>query len=128
MSYNVPKELKYTKDHEWTELNDGNATIGITDFAQSSLGDIVFVELPEVGSTVEKGESFGVVESIKSVSDLYAPLTGEVLEINSELEGQPDLLNESPYSNWLIKIKLSNSSEVTDLLPSDEYEKLQTEE
>jgi glycine cleavage system H protein len=128
MSYNVPEELKYTKDHEWTNLSDGAATVGITDFAQSSLGDIVFVELPEAGSTITKGESFGVVESIKSVSDLYSPLSGEVIEANSELESQPDLLNESPYSNWLIKIKLSNESETSELLPSTEYVKLQTEE
>jgi len=128
MSYNVPEELKYTKDHEWTDLNDDNATVGITDFAQSSLGDIVFVELPEVGSSVTRGESFGVVESIKSVSDLYSPLSGEVVEVNSELESQPDLINESPYTNWLIKIKLENQSEVSDLLPPAEYIKLQTEE
>ena len=128
MNYNVPEELKYTKDHEWTSLNEDSATVGITDFAQSSLGDIVFVELPEVGSTVTQGESFGVVESIKSVSDLYSPLSGEVIERNEELEAQPDLLNESPYSNWLIKIKLSNNSEVSELLPSSEYVKLQTEE
>tara|TARA_B100000925_G_C22009212_1_gene475312 strand:- start:4552 stop:4938 length:387 start_codon:yes stop_codon:yes gene_type:complete len=128
MNYNVPEELKYTKDHEWTSLNEDSATVGITDFAQSSLGDIVFVELPEVGSTVTQGESFGVVESIKSVSDLYSPLSGEVIERNEELEAQPDLLNDSPYSNWLIKIKLSNNSEVSELLPSSEYVKLQTEE
>ena len=128
MTYKVPEELKYTKDHEWTNLDDDTATVGITDFAQSSLGDIVFVELPEVGSSVTRGESFGVVESIKSVSDLYSPLTGEVLEVNSELESQPDLINESPYSNWLIKIKLSNDSEINDLLPSTEYVQLQTEE
>ena len=128
MSYNVPEELKYTKDHEWTELKEESATVGITDFAQSSLGDIVFVELPEVGSSVTRGESFGVVESIKSVSDLYSPLSGEVVEVNSELESQPDLINESPYKNWLIKIKLDNLTEVNDLLPSVEYVKLQTEE
>lgn len=128
MSYKVPEELKYTKDHEWTDLNDGSATVGITDFAQSSLGDIVFVELPEVGSSVTRGESFGVVESIKSVSDLYSPLTGEVVEVNSELESQPDLINEAPYSNWLIKIKLSNQDEVSELLPSSAYVELQTEE
>ena len=128
MSYKVPEELKYTKDHEWTDLNDGSATVGITDFAQSSLGDIVFVELPEVGSSVTRGESFGVVESIKSVSDLYSPLTGEVVEVNSELESQPDLINEAPYSNWLINIKLSNQDEVSELLPSSAYVELQTEE
>ena len=128
MSYKVPEELKYTKDHEWTDLNDNSATVGITDFAQSSLGDIVFVELPEVGSSVTRGDSFGVVESIKSVSDLYSPLSGEVVEVNSELESQPDLINEAPYSNWLIKIKLSNQDEVDELLPPSAYADLQTEE
>lgn len=128
MDYSVPEELKYTKDHEWTKLDSQVATIGITDFAQSSLGDIVFVELPEVGATVAKGEAFGVVESIKSVSDLYAPLSGEVVEANSELEGQPDLLNDSPYQNWLIKVKLTKNDEVNELLPSSEYQKLQVEQ
>ena len=128
MSYKVPEELKYTKDHEWTDLKDDSATVGITDFAQSSLGDIVFVELPEVGSSVTRGESFGVVESIKSVSDLYSPLTGEVVEVNSELESQPDLINEAPYSNWLIKIKLANQDEISELLPPAKYVELQTEE
>ena len=128
MNYSVPDELKYTKDHEWTKLDSEIATIGITDFAQSSLGDIVFVELPEVGSTVSKGEAFGVVESIKSVSDLYAPLSGEVVESNSELEGQPDLLNEAPYNNWLIKVRLTKNEELSVLLPSSEYQKLQTEQ
>ena len=128
MDYSVPEELKYTKDHEWTKLDSEVATIGITDFAQSSLGDIVFVELPEVGATVSKGEAFGVVESIKSVSDLYAPLSGEVIEANLELEGQPDLLNDSPYQNWLIKVKLANNDEVSELLPSSEYQKLQVEQ
>ena len=128
MNYSVPDELKYTKDHEWTKLDSEIATIGITDFAQSSLGDIVFVELPEVGSTVSKGEAFGVVESIKSVSDLYAPLSGEVIESNSELEGQPDLLNEAPYNNWLIKVRLTKNEELSELLPSSEYQKLQTEQ
>jgi len=127
MSYSVPTDLNYTKDHEWTKISDEIATIGITDFAQSSLGDIVFVELPEIGSNITKGESFGVVESIKSVSDLYSPLSGEVLETNTELEAQPDLLNNSPYNNWIIRIKVQNSEEVKELLPSSEYEKLQVE-
>ena len=127
MSYSVPTDLNYTKDHEWTKISDEIATIGITDFAQSSLGDIVFVELPEIGSSITKGESFGVVESIKSVSDLYSPLSGEVLETNTELEAQPDLLNNSPYNNWIIRIKVQNSEEIKELLPSSEYEKLQVE-
>ena len=94
MSYEVPENLKYTSDHEWADETEGVVTVGITDFAQSSLGDIVFVELPEIGTTISKGDSFGVVESIKSVSDLYAPVSGEVVESNNELDGQPDLLNQ----------------------------------
>lgn len=128
MDYNVPQNLSYTKDHEWASINDVEATVGITDFAQSSLGDIVFVELPEVGSTISQGEAFGVVESIKSVSDLYSPLSGEVVAINDNLEGQPELLNESPYDNWIIKIKISKAEETKEMLSSDEYEKLQVEQ
>ena len=128
MDYNVPQNLSYTKDHEWASINDSEATVGITDFAQSSLGDIVFVELPEVGSNISQGEAFGVVESIKSVSDLYSPLSGEVVAINDNLEGQPELLNESPYDNWIIKIKISKTEETQDMLSSDEYEKLQVEQ
>ena len=127
MNYSVPADLNYTKDHEWTKISSEVAVIGITDFAQSSLGDIVFVELPEIGANISKGESFGVVESIKSVSDLYSPLSGEVLEVNNELETQPDLLNNSPYNSWIIKIKVEKSEEINDLLPSSEYEKLQVE-
>ena len=128
MSYNTPEELKYTKDHEWTSTNESKATIGITDFAQSALGDIVFVELPEVGSEHTIGESFCVVESIKSVSDLYAPLTGKVLEVNSELDGSPELLNEDPYKNWMVKIEISNESELSELMSKQDYEKIQVEQ
>ena len=129
MSYNTPTELKYTKDHEWTSLDrEGHATIGITDFAQQSLGDIVFVELPEIGSDLTKEESFGVVESIKSVSDLYAPLTGKVVEVNEALQDSPELLNEDPYANWMVKIEISNQDEVSSLLGSPDYEKLQVEQ
>lgn len=122
MSQNIPTQLKYTKDHEWTLIENGVATIGITDFAQNSLGDIVFVELPEAGTNYSAGDTFGVVESIKSVSDLYSPFSGEVLEKNSELEGQPDLCNQSPYESWMIKIKLSNDSEISELLDADAYQ------
>ena len=129
MSYITPSELKYTKDHEWTSLDrEGNATIGITDFAQQSLGDIVFVELPEIGSTLTKEESFGVVESIKSVSDLYAPLSGTVVEVNNSLQDSPELLNEDPYGSWMVKLKLSNNDEVASLLDQSDYEKLQVEQ
>ena len=102
-------------------------TVGITDFAQSSLGDIVFVELPEVGTTISKGDSFGVVESIKSVSDLYAPVSGEVVESNNELDGQPDLLNQGPYTNCLIKIKMTAPEEANELLGHEQYTELQSE-
>ena len=128
MDYNVPQNLSYTKDHEWASLQDAEATVGITDFAQSSLGDIVFVELPEVGSTISQGEAFGVVESIKSVSDLYSPLSGEVVAINDALESQPELLNDSPYDNWIIKIKITKANETEEMLSSEEYEKLQVEQ
>ena len=101
MANNIPAELKYTKDHEWTKIEGDIATIGITDFAQSALGDIVFVELPEVGKTLGHHQTFGVVESIKSVSDLYSPLSGTVLERNEELLGAPELLSSSDYQNFL---------------------------
>ena len=126
MSYNVPENHHYTEEHEWTNHSDESVSVGITDFAQSSLGDIVFVELPEVGTEINKGDSFGVVESIKSVSDLYAPLSGTVTEVNSSLESEPDLLNKEPYQNWIIKIKLSNLSEVDSLLTKADYEKIQS--
>ncbi len=128
MSYNTPEELKYTKDHEWTSTEANMATIGITDFAQSALGDIVFVELPEIGSELTKGESFGVVESIKSVSDLYAPLTGKVIEVNSELDGSPELLNQDPYKNWMVKVDITNEKELNDLMSKEDYEKIQVEQ
>ncbi len=113
--------LKYTEDHEWISLEGDTATIGITDFAQSSLGDIVFVELPEEGESLEATNSFGVVESIKSVSDLYTPITGEVLEKNSMVEESPELLNEDAYAGWLIKVKLNNKAELDSLMDSEAY-------
>lgn len=121
MANQIPSELKYTKDHEWAKIEGDVATIGITDFAQSQLGDIVFVELPEVGTTLDKEATFGVVESIKSVSDLYSPLTGEVVESNTDLEGSPEACNSEPYSSWMIKIKLSNPSEVEELMSPEDY-------
>ena len=128
MSANIPNELKYTTDHEWAKLDGSNAIIGITDFAQNALGDIVFVELPEVGTNLEKGSTFGVVESIKSVSDLYAPLSGEVVEVNSELEAAPELINSAAYDSWIVKIKLSNESETSELLSADDYKSVCEEE
>lgn len=120
---NIPAELKYTKDHEWAKIEGDIATIGITDFAQSSLGDIVFVELPETGKTLGHHQTFGVVESIKSVSDLYSPLAGTVIERNEGLINSPELCNAEPYASaWMIKLKLSNPSEVNSLLSASDYQ------
>ena len=113
--------LQYTNAHEWVEFSLEDSSVGITDYAQSSLGDIVFVELPELGRMLERGESFGVVESIKSVSDLYAPLSGEVVAVNDALESSPELLNESPYKSWIIKIKPRDKSEEPPLLSPSQY-------
>lgn len=124
MSQNIPAELKYTKDHEWAQISGNICTIGITDFAQSQLGDIVFVELPEVGRTLSSGEGFGVVESIKSVSDLYSPISGEVVERNENLVSTPDLINQSPYESWMIKVKMSDASQVNSLLSASDYSSL----
>ncbi len=118
---NIPADLKYTKDHEWAKLENNIITVGITDFAQNSLGDIVYVELPSVGDSVEKEDAFGVVESIKSASDLYSPISGEIVEINEELSDSPDLLNQDAYGNWLIKVKVDNDSDFQQLLNADDY-------
>jgi glycine cleavage system H protein len=121
MSNSIPENLSYTKDHEWTKIENDVATVGITDFAQSSLGDIVFVELPGVGDTLEQGGTFGVVESIKSVSDLYSPLDGEVIEVNEELESAPESINQSAYDSWIVKIKMSKPEQVNELLTYSQY-------
>jgi len=118
---NIPQDLKYTVEHEWTKMDGNIVTIGITDFAQGSLGDIVFVELPEVGRELNLNDAFGVVESIKSVSDLYSPLSGVVVEINEELTNAPELLNSGPYDSWMIKLKVSNNNELTNLLSPEQY-------
>ena len=118
-----PEELKYTEDHEWVLVEDDIVTIGISDFAQDQLGDIVFVELPEVGDTVEAGKTFGVVESVKAVSDVYAPLSGEVVEINEELPDEPEALNNSPYEDgWMIKLKLADPTAVDGLMDVTTYQ------
>jgi glycine cleavage system H protein len=122
MATNIPANLKYTKEHEWTLIEGDTLTVGITDFAQSALGDIVFVEVPEVGSDLKIGSTFGVVESIKSVSDLYAPVTGEVIAKNSDIEGSPEKINEDAYGSWLIKVKIKNSSEIDNLLSPEQYQ------
>lgn len=120
-----PENLRYTKDHEWIRIKGDVGVVGITDYAQSELGDIVFVELPMPGRKVKQGESFGTVEAVKAVSDLYAPVTGEVMEVNPALEKTPELINKEPYdSGWMIKIKISNASEVTNLLDSSKYREL----
>lgn len=118
----IPKDLKYTKEHEWAKEEGDTALLGITDFAQHSLGDVVFVELPEVGTQLKKGEAFGSVESVKAASDIYSPLSGEVVEINSELEDHPELLNESPYEKgWIIKIRVSDTGESVELMNEAQY-------
>ena len=123
---NYPVELKYTKDHEWLKMEGDIAVIGITDFAQDALGDVVFINLPEVGDTVTAGESFGDVESVKAVSDVNSPVTGVVLEINEELIDSPELLNEDPYGAWIIKVENVTGEE--DLLTAAAYEAFCAEE
>ena len=121
MSHQIPTNLFYTKEHEWIKIEGENAVIGITDFAQSALGDVVFVELPDAGESLTQNQSFGVVESIKSVSDLYAPLSGLVLAKNSEVESTPELCNKDCYSNWLVKIKFTSQDETKILLNAESY-------
>lgn len=123
MSNNVPTNLQYTKTHEWVRVDsDDVVTIGITDHAQSSLGDMVFVELPEVGSTIDSGSECGVIESVKSASDLYAPLGGEVIAVNSEVIDTPSLLNTDPQgAGWLMQVRLNDKSQLANLLDSDAY-------
>ena len=119
---NVPAELKYTKEHEWIRVEGEEAVVGITDYAQSQLGDIVFVECETVGDALEAGETFGTVEAVKTVSDLYLPVAGEVLEFNEELEGEPELVNKDPYGKgWIVKIKISDETELDGLSNADAY-------
>ena len=119
---NVPAELKYTKEHEWICVEGEEAVVGITDYAQSQLGDIVFVECETVGDALEAGETFGTIEAVKTVSDLYLPVAGEVLEFNEELEGEPELVNKDPYGKgWIVKIKISDETELDGLLNADAY-------
>ena len=120
---NVPADLKYTKDHEWIKVDGDTATIGITDFAQSELGDIVYVEIETEGETLDKEEVFGSIEAVKTVSDLFMPVSGEVVEINGEIESNPEVINSDAYgAGWLIKIKISDSSELDTLLSADDYQ------
>jgi len=116
----IPADLKYTKEHEWVRIEGDTATFGISDHAQEALGDIVFVELPEIGRTIDAGEAYAVVESVKAVSDVYAPVTGEIIEVNEALEGEPEKVNTDPYgSGWIAKVKIGDGQ--AELLNDDEY-------
>jgi glycine cleavage system H protein len=122
---NLPLELKYTKDHEWVKIDGDTATIGVTDFAQSELGDIVYVEVETVDESLEAEEIFGTVEAVKTVSDLFLPLSGEILEFNESLEDEPEKVNNDPYGEgWIIKVKCSDLSQVDNLLSADDYKEL----
>ena len=122
---NVPANLKYTKEHEWIRVEGNTAYVGITDYAQSELGEIVFVEVETIGETLAEGEVFGTVEAVKTVSDLYLPVDGTILEFNEELEDQPELVNDDPYGKgWMVKIEISNAAQVDALLSATEYEAL----
>jgi glycine cleavage system H protein len=122
---NLPEDLKYTKDHEWIKIDGTTGTVGITDHAQGELGDVVFVELPAAGKAVKSGESFGTIEAVKAVSDLYAPVTGAITETNAALNATPELVNKDPYgAGWMVKIKLSNPDEVKGLLDAKGYQEL----
>ena len=123
-----PSELKYTKEHEWIKVDGTTATIGITDYAQESLGDIVFVDLPKPGSDITAGKTFGTVESVKAVSDLYAPASGKVVEINEALATAPESINKDANNTWMVKLTLSNAAEVNGLLNAADYEKFVSEE
>jgi glycine cleavage system H protein len=124
-----PEDLKYSKEHEWVLVEANVATVGITDYAQDQLGDIVFVELPAVGDKVSKEDAFGVVESVKAVSDIYAPVSGKVLEVNDDLPENPEMLNEDPYGDgWIIKIEMNDPEELQDLMTAAEYEEYVAEE
>ena len=122
---NIPSEFKYTKDHEWVKVEGNTATIGITDFAQSELGDIVYVEVETLDETLDKEEVFGTVEAVKTVSDLFLPLSGEIIAFNDSLEDEPEKVNADPYGDgWIIKVKISNPDEVEELLSGDDYKAL----
>jgi glycine cleavage system H protein len=125
ITMNFPAELKYTKDHEWVRVEGGDAYIGITEFAQRELGDIVYVDIPSVGKEVAKEEVFGTVEAVKTVSDLFMPLTGTVTKINAALDSQPELVNSDPYGEgWMVKVSLNNAAEAESLLTADAYKAL----
>jgi glycine cleavage system H protein len=122
MSY--PADLKYTKDHEWIRVSGDTATVGITDFAQRQLGDVVYLDLPEIGRSISAGDAFGSIESVKAVSDLYAPMSGEVIEVNDALRNHPESVNQQPHDSWMIKVRLSAPAEAAGLLDLAQYEGL----
>jgi glycine cleavage system H protein len=120
-----PKDLKYTKDHEWIRVDGGTGVVGITEYAQGELGDVVFVELPAVGAKLQQGKQFGTIEAVKTVSDLFAPVSGEVVEINETLKDSPEVVNKDPYSGgWMVKVKISNVAELDGLLDAAKYEEM----
>lgn len=122
---NFPSHLKYSKDHEWAQIDGGRVTVGITEHAQSALGDVVFVELPQIGRELKSGETFGVVESIKAVSDLYAPVSGKVVAVNTDLASNPSWINQDPYSKaWIIKLEMTDGKSANDLMDAAQYETL----
>jgi glycine cleavage system H protein len=117
----LPANYKYTKDHEWIDVSGDKGKVGITDYAQSQLGDVVYIDLPDVGRRVKAGESFGTIESVKAVSELYAPVSGEVVEVNSALKDKPDTINSDPYGSWMIVVRLTNAGETGQLLDASKY-------
>ena len=119
-----PANLKYTKDHEWIDLSGDRGKVGITDYAQQQLGDVVYVELPEVGAKLKQGQSFGTIESVKAVSELYSPVTGEVVEVNTALKNTPESVNKDPHASWMVVIKLANAGEAGALLDAAQYQAL----
>jgi len=119
----IPKDLKYTNEHEWARIEGDVATVGITDYAQESLGDVVYIETPEIGTEVKKGEEFGSIESVKAVSDVFSPISGEIIEVNEELADHPEYINQSPYDKgWIVKIKISKPEEADELMDGTKYE------
>ena len=116
-----PAGLKYTKEHEWVELSGDRAKVGITDYAQQQLGDVVYIELPEVGTTLKRGDSFGTIESVKAVSELYAPVSGEVVEVNTALKNKPEAVNANPHESWMVVVKLADPGETSALLDATQY-------
>ncbi len=122
---NIPEELKYTEEHEWIKIDGNTATIGITDFAQGELGDIVYIDIDSIGNELDVNEIFGTVEAVKTVSDLFMPIKGKVLEVNSNIESTPEIVNEDPYGNgWIIKIEISEDQDISNLLSAQEYKKM----